>query len=102
MDVSPAFAVAVIYGYTLDLFLWIFNGVTFNTVLMRWAMLIVCDIATFNWSTIRYSSFHNVGLGTIVTTVINAPIITLMGKLVDKIFGPDAKSPKLKKVLKRS
>ena len=157
-----AFAVAVLYGYTLDLFLWIFNDVSFNTVLMRWVMLIVgdvvtafgvaCffrtymplqvyelfvaelsdrfkidinkvksvfdktllvisvllaltlfgDIASFDWKTIGYNSFHNIGLGTIVTTVINAPLIALMGKLIDKVFGSEAKFPKLEKVLKRS
>lgn len=157
-----AFAVAVIYGYTLDLFLWIFGDVSFNTVLMRWVMLIVgdvitafgvaCffrtymplqvyelfvaelsdrfkidinkvksvfdktllaisvllsltlfgDIVTFDWKTVGYNSFHSIGLGTLVTTVINAPIITLMGKLIDKTFDPSPKFPRLEKVLKRN
>jgi uncharacterized membrane protein YczE len=41
-----AFAVAVIYGYTLDLFLWLFAGIQFNYIWLRWVMLIVGDIIT--------------------------------------------------------
>lgn len=157
-----AFAVAVLYGYTLDLFLWIFEAVSFNTILMRWVMLIVGDVITafgvacffrtymplqvyelfvaeisncfkidinkvksffdktllvisiilaltlfgdiysFDWKTIGYNSFHSIGLGTLVTTIINAPIITLMGKIIDKTFDHSPKFPKLEKALKRN
>ncbi len=157
-----AFAVAVIYGYTLDLFLWIFNAVSFNTVAVRWVMLIVGDIITafgvacffrtymplqvyelfvaeisdrfkininkvksvfdktllvlsvvlavvifggiltFDWKTIGYNAYHSIGLGTLVTTVINAPIISLMGRIIDKIFEPSPKFPKLEGLLKRN
>jgi len=143
-----AFAVAVLYGYVLDLFLWILGGITFDTVWLRWVMLIVGDIITslgvacffttymplqvyeqfvaevakcfgigigkvksafdisllalsvilalmlfgdigsFDFTTIAYASFHNIGLGTLVTTIINAPLITLMSKLVNRIFEP--------------
>ncbi len=157
-----AFAVAVIYGYTLDLFLWLFRSVSFNTVAVRWVMLIVGDIITafgvacffrtymplqvyelfvaelsdrfkininkvksifdktllvisvllalslfgdilsFDWKTIGYNSFHSIGLGTLVTTVINAPIITLMGRMIDKIFDPSPKFTKLENILRRN
>ncbi|MBQ8831723.1 MAG: hypothetical protein IJ017_09000 [Oscillospiraceae bacterium] len=157
-----AFAVAVIYGYVLNLFLWIMGSVEFNTVAMRWVMLIVGDIITalgvacffrtymplqvyelfvaelverfnlnisktkwifdltllvisivlavtlfgdfktFDWSTIGYSSFHSIGLGTLVTTAINSPIISLMGKLVDRIFDPTPRFAKLEQLLKRN
>lgn len=140
-----AFAVAVIYGYVLNFFLWLLGGIEFDAVWLRWVMLIVGDTITafgvacffrtylplqvyelfvsefskrfnfkiskvkwgfdisllgisvvlalvlfgdvteFDWSTIWYSSFHSIGLGTIVTTVINSPIISLMGKLIDKV-----------------
>ena len=156
-----AFAVAVIYGYTLNFFLWVLGGVEFNTVLIRWVMLIVGDIITafgvacffrtymplqvyelfvaeiadrfqlninktkwvfdlsllvisvvlavtlfgdvksFDWSTIGYSSFHSIGLGTLVTTAINSPIIGFMGKLLDKIFDHTPRFSILADILKR-
>lgn len=156
-----AFAVAIFYGYVLDLFLWMLSGVTFTAVWLRWVMLLVGDMVTafgvacffrtymplqvyelfvaeladrfripvskvkfcfdntllvlsillalvlfgdvseFDWSTIGYASFHSIGLGTIVTTIINSPLIATMGKLIDRIFGQDAAFPKMEKVLKR-
>lgn len=156
-----AFAVAVIYGYTLNFFLWVLGGIEFDTVLIRWVMLIVGDIITafgvacffrtymplqvyelfvaeiadrfhlninktkwvfdlsllvisvvlavtlfgdiksFDWTTIGYSSFHSIGLGTLVTTAINSPIIGFMGKLLDKIFDPTPRFNKLAEILKR-
>jgi len=59
------------------------------------------DVATFDWSTIYYTSFHSIGLGTLITTLINSPIIALMSKLIDKISEPTALFPKLEKLLKR-
>ena len=155
------FAVAVIYGYTLNLFLFLLGGISFNAIWLRWVMMLVGDIfiafgvacffrtymplnvhelfvaelafrfklninkvkwlfdmsllvisiilafslfgdaGTFDWSTIGYSSFHSIGLGTLVTTAINSPIIALMGKLISKIFDPTPAFPKLKKMLCR-
>ncbi len=155
-----AFVVAVIYGYTLDLFLLILDGVSFDTVWLRWVMLIVgdtvtaagvacffrtymplqvyelfvselssvfkldigktkwgfditllClsvagalllfgDISSFDIRTVGYTSFHSIGLGTLVTTVINSPIIVFLGKGIDKSFDNSARFPKLEKVLK--
>ena len=154
-----AFAVAVLYGYTLDVFLLIFEKVSFDAIWLRWVMLIVGDIITafgvacffrtymplqvyelfvaevascfkfklttvklifdisllvcsavlavtlfgdaneFDWSTIAYASFHSMGLGTLITTIINSPIIGLMGRLIDAIFEKEPLFPKLKKVL---
>lgn len=156
-----AFAVAVIYGYTLDLFLWLLSGVEFDTVWLRWVMLLIGDVITafgvacffrtymplqvyelfvaevsdrfsiqitrvklffdisllivsiilaivlfldvksFDWSTIYYSSFHSIGLGTLVTTAINSPIIALMGKIIDRFFEPSPRFEGLARVLKR-
>lgn len=155
-----AFAVAVIYGYTLNLFIWMLSGIEFNEVWLRWVMLIVgdiitafgvacffrtymplqvyelfvaevadrfgftiaktkfwfdmtllalsillsvvlfTDIKTFDWSTIYYSSFHSIGLGTLVTTAINSPLIALMGKVIDKIFLPSPLFAKFENLLK--
>ena len=157
-----AFAVAVIYGYTLNFFIWLLNGVTFDAIWLRWVMLIVGDVITafgvacffrtymplqvyelfvaeltarfglnitktksvfdisllvisvilalvlfgdasnFDWSTIGYASFHSIGLGTLVTTAINSPIIGLMGKLINKLFGTEPMFPKMERALKRS
>lgn len=154
-----SFAVAVVYGYVLDLFLWLLGGVSLDSVAMRWVMLIVGDIVTafgvacffrtymplqvyelfvsenskcfhidisrvklffdlsllfvslvmaltlfgdvseFDFSTIGYTSLHSIGLGTLVTTVINSPIIALMGRLIDKIFDTTPAFPRLKSSL---
>ena len=156
-----AFAVAVIYGYTLNFFIWVLGGVSFDSIALRWVMLILGDIVTafgvacffrtymplqvyelfvaeftsrfklkltkvklffdlsllaisvilaltlfgdvttFDWTTIGYASFHSIGLGTLVTTAINSPIIALMGKLLDKIFEPTPLFPKLACALER-
>lgn len=156
-----AFAVAVLYGYTLNLFIWVLGGVEFNTVAMRYVMLLVGDIITsfgvacffrtymplqvfelfvaevadrfnisiakvksafdislliisvtlaftlfgdaksFDWSTIGYSSYHSIGIGTLITTAINSPLINLMGKLIDKTFDHSVRFTKLEKILKR-
>ena len=157
-----AFAVAVIYGYTLNFFLWLLGGISFDAIWLRWIMLIVGDVLTgfgvacffrtymplqvyelfvselsdrfklrigrvktvfdytllalslimaltlfgdvtdFDWSTIGYASFHSIGLGTLVTTLINSPIIMLAGKLLDLIFDPTPLFPALKKALGHS
>ncbi len=156
-----AFAVAVVYGYTLNLFLFLLQGVSFSAVWLRWVMLIVgdtitafgvaCffktymplqvyelfvaeivrkfkfstgkvkwafdltllvisvtlavvlfqDISSFDFSTFGYSSFHSIGLGTLVTTAINSPIITFMGRLIDKVFEPTPMLGCLEAKLKR-
>jgi len=64
------------------------------------AIFLFGDIGSFDWKTIGYSSFHNIGLGTLVTTAINSPAISLMGKLVDKIFVPTPCFPHVENVLK--
>ena len=155
------FAVAVLYGYVLNFFIWLLGGVSFDAVWLRWVMLLVGDVivgfgvacffrtylplqvhelfvaeladrfhlnlnktksvfdvsllvisvtlalvlfgdaATFDWSTIGYTSFHSLGLGTLVTTAINSPIIALMGKLIDRLFEATPKFPKLEATLKQ-
>ena len=154
-----AFAVAVVYGYTLNLAIWLIRGITVETVWARWLTLIFGDIITafgvacffrtymplevyelfvaqiserfsidiakvkwafdlsllafsiilalalfgdigsFDFSTILYSSFHSIGLGTIFTTLINSPLISFMGKIADKFFGQEPLFPKMKNFL---
>ncbi len=156
-----AFACAVLYGYTVDLWILIMGSEPFQSIYMRWGMLLVgdvCiaagvafyfrtymplqvyelfvaelsdryrwklskvkliydiaslvfsvalamalfrDVATFDWSTIYYTSYHSIGLGTLVTTVINAPLINLMGKLEDKVFDYKPLFPKMYDFLAR-
>ena len=155
-----AFALAILYGYTLDLFIFILRDVQFNYVWLRWVMLIVGDIIiafgiacffrtymplqvyelfvsefskkfnfklsrvkwifdisllavslglafalffgrdTFDIKEFGYSSFHNLGLGTLVTTAINSPLISAALKIVDKTFDPTPRFPELEKLLK--
>ncbi len=157
-----AFLAAVIYGYTLDLWLLILGTEPFGELWLRWVMLIVGDTVTalgvacffrtylplqvyelfvaevadryrfsvnkskmafdiccltvsiilafsifgdvkeFDWSKIYSTSFHSIGLGTLITTIINAPIITLWGKLLDKFFDYKPLFPKIHKVLARN
>ena len=156
-----AFAVAVIYGYTMNFFLWILGGISFDAAWLRWVMLLVgdvlvafgvaCffhtymplqvfelfvaeltdryrlnihrvktvfdltllvvsvflalilfgDIGSFDWSSVGYNSFHSIGLGTLVTTAINSPLISLMSRLIKRVFDPTARFPKLEQLLKR-
>ncbi len=156
-----AFAVAVLYGYTLNFFIWLIDGITLTAVWQRWVMLIIGDVitaigvacffrtymplqifelfvaeiastfkisiakvksvfdisllvisvvlaftlfndaTTFDFSKIGYTSFHSIGLGTLVTTAINSPVINLMGKLIDKTFDSSARFEKLENILKR-
>jgi hypothetical protein len=55
----------------------------------------------FDWATIYKASYHHLGLGTIVTTIINAPIITGWSIILDRCFTYEAFIPKLEKLLKR-
>lgn len=54
----------------------------------------------FDWSQIGVRSFHNIGTGTIIATFVNAPMIKFMGKLLDKVFGTQARSAKLEKIFR--
>ena len=154
------FGVAVLYGCTLNLFLFLLSDVQVHSVAGRWILLLVGDVCTafgvacffhtymplqvfelfvtevtgrfkrnihkfkwaydlsllavsivlalvlfgdvktFDWSKIGYTSFHSIGLGTLVTTIINSPIISLMDKLINKIFEDTPRFPKWEKVFK--
>ncbi len=64
------------------------------------ALTLFGDVATFKWSTIYYQSFHSIGLGTIITTFINSPLIKGCSKFIDSVFEPTALLPKLEKLFK--
>lgn len=155
-----AFLVAIIYGYTLNFFLWLLGDISFNEIWLRYIALIIGDIVTafgvacffktymplqvyelfvaetantynlkiskmksifdislliisivlsltlfgdlttFDWSSIYYKSFHSIGLGTIITTIINSPLINACSKVIDKVFEPTARFTKLEKFFK--
>ncbi len=157
-----SFVAAILYGYALNFFLFLTQGIIVDTILGHWLLLILGDIAvafgvtcffrtylplqvyelfvaetanrfsfsitkvkwvfdislltlsillavtlfgdigTFDWSQIGETSFHNIGLGTLVTTLINSPLIALLGRLVDRFFDPAPRFPKLEKILKRN
>ena len=154
-----AFAVAVIYGYVLDFFIWLLKDLYLSTVISKYITLIIGDTVTalgvacffktymplqiyelfvaesaksfnigiakmkasfdisllvlsvvlaftlfgdvksFDWRTITYSSFHSIGLGTLITTAINSPLIALASKVIDSIFEPTPRFEKLKKFI---
>lgn len=154
-----AFAVAVIYGYVLNAFLWVLGDVQVHAIWLRWVLLLIGDIITafgiacffrtylplqvyelfvtetahafsmnvhrvkwifdisllcisavmalvlfrdalsFDWRTIGYSSFHSLGVGTLVTTLINSPLIACMSRLVDHFFEGTPRFPSLAKFL---
>lgn len=155
-----AFVVAVIYGYALDLFLFLLDGFTVNSIPLRFLLLVIGDCFTafgvacffrtymplevyelfvteisavfridinkvkwtfdlsllalsaalalllfdvhdFEWSTIGYRSYHSIGPGTLITTLINSPIIALMSRFVRRIFDPAPRFPRFEAMLSR-
>ena len=155
-----AFGLAILYGYSLDLFLFLLRDVQLNYVWLRWVMLLVGDVIiafgvacffrtymplqvyelfvselskrfsfklekvkmafdfsllaismllafvfffgkdTLSLEAFTYSSFHNIGLGTLVTTAINSPLISFALKIVDRIFDPAPRFKRLESLLK--
>jgi lipoprotein signal peptidase len=63
------------------------------------AFSIFGDATTFDWATIYTHSFHHIGLGTIVTTVISAPLINVISIAVRKLFGEDPIIKPIHKIL---
>ena len=60
------------------------------------------DAKEFNWAEIYKTSYHQLGLGTIMTTLINAPIIAGWSWLLDKCFTYEALLPKVQKYIGRN
>ena len=86
------------YKKNINAVKWIFD-ITLLVISITLALILFRDITYFDFSTITHSSYHSIGLGTILTTIINSPIITIMGKFIDKIFNPTPLFPKLQKLL---
>ena len=64
------------------------------------ALALFGDVKTFDFRTIGYTSFHSIGLGTLVTTAINSPIIAFMDKIIIRVFEETPRFPKMEKFLK--
>ena len=61
--------------------------------------LLIFDVRAFDWSTIAYKSYHSIGLGTLITTLINSPIIAMMSRLVRRFFDPAPRFPRFAAML---
>ncbi len=65
------------------------------------AFCINFDANVFDWSKIYATSYHFIGAGTVVTVLINAPIIAFFGKVLNRCTGEDALFPKVKEFFKK-
>lgn len=155
-----AFLAAVIYGYTLDFFIFLFRDITVTSIVSKYVLLLVGDVITgfgvccffrtylpvqvyelfvnqiskcygfrlekvkrgfdisflctavilvivlfshkgdFDPYRLLVASYHNIGVGTLVTTLINSYILAFWIKVVDKVFDPTPAFIKLEKLLK--
>lgn len=65
------------------------------------AFCINLDAASFDWSKIYSTAYHFIGAGTVVTALINAPIIALFGKVIGRLTGEEPLFPKMKLFFKK-
>lgn len=65
------------------------------------AFCINLDAGEFDWSKIYATSYHFIGAGTVVTALINAPIIAVFGKLLNKLTGEEPLLPRMKEFFKK-
>ena len=89
------------FSFDINKVKWVFD-ISLLVLSLLLAFLSFGNFNAFDWSTIGYTSFHNLGLGTLFTPLINSPLIALMGRFVDRLFEPTPRFPKLQKILKRS
>lgn len=87
--------VSLKYNLNMNIFKYIYDATLF-VISVVLAISLFGDVASFDWSEIYKTSYHTLGLGTLVSAVMNAPTIALVGKLLDKVFGTEALIPKLK------
>lgn len=79
---------------------WVFD-ITLLVVSIALSLTLFGDFKTFDWSKIYYTSFHSIGLGTLVTTLINSPLISFMGKIIDRFFEPTPLFTKFENLLNK-
>jgi uncharacterized membrane protein YczE len=92
--------VALRYNLNINKFklIYDFSLLTVSVVL---AFSLFGDVKTFDWTQIYKMSYHNLGLGTLITTIINSPFILVAGKLLDKLLGQEPIFIKAKAFLDR-
>lgn len=86
------------FRFNINKVKWIFD-ITLLVISAFLAVIIFKDVSVFDWSKIYMTSFHNLGLGTLITTIINSPIIAFVGIFIDKLFEPTPLFPKLNKII---
>ena len=65
------------------------------------ALIIFGDAGNIKFSELFSTAYHSIGLGTVITALINSPLIALMGKAVDIFLGTEPLFPKLKNALEK-
>ncbi len=92
--------VAVRYNFNITKvkYIYDFSMLALSIVL---AFTLFGDVKTFNWADIYKTSFHSLGVGTVITTIINSSIIKVVGIGFDKVLGKEPLMPKLKVFLEK-
>ena len=65
------------------------------------AFCINLDANKFDWSKIYCTSYHFIGAGTVVTVLINAPIIAFFGKILNRLTGEEPIFPRMKEFFRK-
>lgn len=101
LQVFELFVTELTSRYRLDIHKvkWAFD-MSLLAVSLLLVFVLFGDVKTFDWTTIGYASFHSIGLGTLVTTAINSPIISFMDKVISRIFEDTPRFSKMEKWLK--
>ena len=86
------------FKFNVNIVKWVYD-VALLLISIILALTLFGDVKTFNWSEIYKTNYHYLGLGTLIATFINSPIITFTGKLMDKVMGQDPLIPRLKEWL---
>ncbi len=63
------------------------------------ALLLFRDAGSFPWRSIGTQCFHSLGLGTVVTTLINSLLITVIGRGLDRSFERTPRFPRAAELL---
>ena len=89
------------YKFKISKVKWIYD-ISSLIVSLILALSLFGDANTFEWGKIYEQSYHFIGLGTVIAAFISAPIINLIGKGIDYIFGAEPLIKPLHKFLEAS
>ncbi len=82
------------FGFAIPKVKWAFD-LSLLALSLLLAFTLFGDAATFSLARIGSESFHYIGVGTVLTTLINSPLIAAAGKLLDRLFDPSPRFPQL-------